>query len=67
MMYLVTDNPTSSETNSLLHFLHAKNMSATKIRHELCMEYRQNVMSEETVRHWCCMFSDGCTNVHNEE
>jgi hypothetical protein len=44
-----TDNPTSCENHAAC-FLHAKNMSAVEIHHELCIVYSQNVMSGETVR-----------------
>jgi hypothetical protein len=54
------DNPTSCEILALIHFLHAKNMSAAEIHHELCVVvYGQNVMSEGTVRQYCRMFEDG--------
>jgi hypothetical protein len=43
-------------------------MSAVEIyRDELCVVYDQNVRSEGTVRHWCRMFKDGWTNVHDKE
>jgi formate dehydrogenase assembly factor FdhD len=55
----VIDNPVSCETCAFICFLHAKNMSAAGIHSELCAAYSQNVLSEETVRHWCRMFKDG--------
>jgi hypothetical protein len=36
-------------------------MSSAEIHYELCAVYGQNVMSEETARHWCKMFKDGLT------
>jgi arsenate reductase-like glutaredoxin family protein len=57
----VIDNSSSCKIRTVIHFLHAKNMS------EFCMVYSQNVMSEGTVRQWCRMFKDGRRNVHNEE
>jgi hypothetical protein len=42
-------------------------MSAAEIHGELCVAYSQNVLSEGTVRQWCRMFTDGETNVHDEE
>jgi hypothetical protein len=44
------DNPASCEILSVVCFLHAKNMSAVEIHHELLAVYGQNVMSEGTVR-----------------
>jgi hypothetical protein len=63
----VIDNPATCEIRAVIRFLQAKNTSAAKIHRELCAVYDQNVMSEETVRQWCSMFKDGCTNVHDEE
>jgi hypothetical protein len=61
------DNPASCEIRAIIRFLHAKNLRAVEIHHELCMVYGQNGISEETVRQWCTKFKDGQTNVHNEE
>jgi transposase len=62
------DNPTSCKIIAVICFLHKKNTSAAEIHCELCVVvYDQNVMSKETVRHWCRMFKDGQTNVHDEE
>jgi hypothetical protein len=52
------DNPAICEICALIHFLHAKNMSAVEIHCELCVVYSQNVTSEGTVRQWCRMFKD---------
>jgi hypothetical protein len=62
----VIDNPGSCEILAVIHFIHAKNMSAGEIHHELCSVYGQNVMSVGTVRRWCRLFKDGRTNVHDE-
>jgi hypothetical protein len=59
------DNPASCEICAI-NFLHAKNMSAVEIHHELCTVYGQN-MSEGNVRQCCRMFKDGQINVHDEE
>jgi hypothetical protein len=42
-------------------------MNAVEIHCELCVVYDQNVKCEGTIRHWCRMFKDGQTDVHNEE
>jgi hypothetical protein len=60
-------NPANCEIRAVIHFLYGKIMRAAEIHRELCAVYGQNVMSEGTVRHWCRMFKDGRTNVHNEE
>jgi hypothetical protein len=46
----VIDSPASCEIRIVILFLHAKNMSASEIHHELHMFYGQNVMSEGTIR-----------------
>jgi hypothetical protein len=56
------DNPASCEIQAVIHFPHAKNISAAEIHHELCAIYGQNVMSEKTLRQWYTMFKDGQTN-----
>jgi hypothetical protein len=44
------DNPTSCEIQAVIHFLHAKNVGAAEIHHQLCTVYGQNVMDVGTVR-----------------
>jgi hypothetical protein len=63
----VIDKPASYEICAVLCFLHARNMSAMEIHHELCAIYGQNVRNEGTVRQWCRMFKVGQTNVHDEQ
>jgi hypothetical protein len=67
MMFPATDNHANCEIHAVIHFLHAKNMSAAEIHHELCEVYGQNVMSEGPVRQQCRMSKNGRTNVHDEE
>jgi transposase len=67
MMCPATDKPDSCEIYAVIHFLHAKNMSAEEIHRELCTVYGQNIMNEVTVRQWCRRFKGGRTNVHDEE
>jgi hypothetical protein len=46
------DNPTSCEI-CVICFLHAGNMSSVETHRKLCVVvYRQNVISEGTVRQW---------------
>jgi hypothetical protein len=61
----VIDNPASYEIRVVNLFLHARNMNAMEIHHELCAVYGQNVMSDGTVWQWCGMFKGGQTNVHD--
>jgi hypothetical protein len=50
MMHPAIDNPASCKIHAVIHFLHAKGLSAAEIHHELCAVYNQNVMHEGTVR-----------------
>jgi hypothetical protein len=53
------DNSVSCEIRAVIRFLHAKNMSAAEIHHELCAAvYGQNGTSEGAVRQWCILFKD---------
>jgi hypothetical protein len=62
MMCPVIDNPARCELRAVIHFLHAKNITA-ELHHELCAAvYVQNIMSEGTVRQYCRMFKDGRAN-----
>jgi hypothetical protein len=45
-------NPASCEIRAVIHYLHAKNMSAAEIHRELCSTYGQNMMSEGTISLW---------------
>jgi hypothetical protein len=67
MMCPAIENPTSSKSQTLIYFLHAKNLSAAEIRFELCVFYSLNVMSEGAVRQWYRKFKGGWTNVHSED
>jgi hypothetical protein len=52
------DNPTC-EIRAVIRFLHAKQMSAAEIHHEICAVYCQNIMSKLSVRQWRGVFKDG--------
>jgi hypothetical protein len=52
MMCPVIDNPTSWEICAVICFLHTKNVSVVEMYCESCTVYRQNAMTEETVRQW---------------
>jgi hypothetical protein len=49
MMCPAIDNPASCKIQSVIRFLHAKNMSAVEFHCELYAVYGQNVMSKGTV------------------
>jgi hypothetical protein len=49
MMCAAIDNTASYEIRTVMHFFHAKNMSAVEIHRELYTVYGQNIISEGTV------------------
>jgi hypothetical protein len=55
----VTDKLASYKICAIICFLHARNMSAMEIHHELCAACGQNVISTGIVRQLCRMFKDG--------
>lgn len=60
-------DPTSCEVHAVIRFLHTNNASATEIHRQLYEVYGPNIMSEGVVRHWCRMFKDCQTNIHDEQ
>jgi hypothetical protein len=50
MMHPVIDNVASCEICTVIHFLHAKNISAAEIQCEVCVVYGQIIASKGTVR-----------------
>jgi hypothetical protein len=50
------DNPISCKIQAVIHVLHAKNMSAAEIHHELHVVYSQNVKNEGAI-HKCSISS----------
>jgi hypothetical protein len=61
-MYPAIDNLDSCEIRAVTSFFFMLNHDVTEIHLEICVVYRQNVMSEGTVRQWCRVFKDGRTN-----
>jgi histone-lysine N-methyltransferase SETMAR len=57
-------NPASCEIRSVIKFFNAKNVRLAEIYQQVCGE---NAMSDGMVRRWCRMFSEGRTNVHNDD
>jgi hypothetical protein len=54
------ENPTS-------WILNAKNVRPAEIYRKVCEVYRENAMSDGMVRRLCRMFSEGRTNVHDDD
>jgi hypothetical protein len=47
--------------------LNAKNVGPSEIYWQVCEVYGDNAMSDGMVRRWCRMFSEGRTNVHDDD
>jgi len=54
------------EIRCVIRFLNARNVLRTKIHHQICQVYGDNVVSDGMVRKWVQMFNEGRENVHNE-
>jgi hypothetical protein len=51
----------------VITFLNAKYVRPAEIYRHVCEVYGENVTSDEMVRRWCRMFSEGRTNVHDDD
>jgi hypothetical protein len=61
------ENPASCEIRSVIKFLNAKNIRPAEIYQQVCEVYGENAMSDGMARRWCRMFSEGRTNVHDDD
>lgn len=48
-------------------FFIGENTKSIKIYWQLCEDFDTDVLTESGARHWCIMFKDSCTNVHDED
>jgi hypothetical protein len=60
-------NPATCEIGSVIKFLNAKNVCPVEIYQQVCEVYGENAMSDGMVRRWCRMFSEGRTNVRDDD
>jgi hypothetical protein len=51
----------------VVKFLNVKNIRPVEIYRHVCEVYGENAMSDGMVRRWCRMFSEGRTNVHDDD
>jgi hypothetical protein len=61
------ENPASCDIRSVIKFLNSKNIRLAQIYRQVCEVYGENAMSDGIVRRWCRMFSEGRTNVHDDD
>jgi transposase len=66
-MSVQIENPASCEIRSIIKFFNAKNIRPAEIYEQVCEIYGGNAMSDGTVRRWGRMFSEGRTNVHDDD
>ncbi|KAJ4430695.1 hypothetical protein ANN_19286 [Periplaneta americana] len=55
------------EIRAVIRFLHAQKQSPAEIHRQLCNVYGPDIMSNSMVRRWCRQFTEGQTNVHDED
>jgi len=65
-MAVPNQSPAKCEMRSVIRFLNAKGERPAEIHKEIFAVY-DNVMNRQNVTKWCCEFSEGRTNVHNEQ
>jgi len=58
-------NPAKCEVRSVMRFLNAKGEGPAEIHKQIVAVYG-NVMHRQKVMNWCCEFSEGRTDVHDE-
>ncbi|GFR18133.1 uncharacterized protein TNCT_211201 [Trichonephila clavata] len=59
-------NPAKCEVRSVIRFLHEKGQRTADILKEIVSVYG-NIMNRQNVTKWCCHFSEGRTDVHDEQ
>ena len=65
-MFKTIEGAADCEIQPVIRFLNARNVLSSKIHHQICQVYGDNVMSDGTVRKWVPMFNVGWENVHDE-
>jgi hypothetical protein len=61
------ENPANCEILSVIKFFNAKHFRPAEIYRQVCEVYGENAMSDRMVRRCCRMFSEGRTNVHDDD
>jgi hypothetical protein len=61
------ENPARCEIRSVIKFLNVKNIRLDEIYRQVCEVYGENAVSDGIVRRWCRVFSEGRTNVHDDD
>ena len=58
-MFKTSEGTANCEIRSVIHFLNARNMLPSEIRHQICQVCGDNAMCDGMVRKWVRMFSEG--------
>jgi hypothetical protein len=61
-----TQSPTKSEVHSVIRFLNTKGERPAEIHKQIVAVYG-NVIKRQNVMKWCREFSEGRTDVHDEQ
>jgi hypothetical protein len=59
-------SPSKCEVRSVIRFLNAKGERPAEIHEQIVAVYG-NVINRQNVTKWCCDFSEGRTDVHDEQ
>jgi hypothetical protein len=65
-MEVPTQSPTKCEVRSVTRFLNAKGEHPAEIHKQIVAVY-DNIMNQQNVTKWCREFSEGRTDVHDEQ
>jgi hypothetical protein len=61
------ENPAKCEIRLVIKLLDAKSVGPAEIYRQVCEFYGESAMSDGMARRWCRMFSEGRTNVHDDD
>jgi hypothetical protein len=59
-------SPAKCEVRSIIQFLNANGEHPAEIHKQICAVYG-DVMNQQNVVKWCCEFSEGRTDVYDEQ
>jgi len=65
-MFKTIERAADCEILSVIRVLMARNVLPSKIHHQICQVYGDNVMSDGMFRKWVPMFNERQENVHDE-
>lgn len=61
------ENSAKCEGCIMIRFLHKKKLNVVEIHHQITEVYSKNVMRVNKVQKWCQEFTNGHTNIHDED